>query len=487
MKNIFRLMVLWLALGAVGVKAQTDTTLRDFEKEFMDFKKSIRQDFDHFKSENDSVFYTFLKESWQTFRLFKDHPGTAPKPEVQPELKDKKRAGLKIKPLIKKSISVSPAEPLFAKKPVPFETKEDLESENYTSFDFFGEDIKIPKKAVPKTSKEGAMNRKVADFFKQSSADDALLRTVAFLENNAYEKRLNGWGYLNMVYQASKVLYHNRQDRIMFVWFALLQSGFDVRLGYDDRDVYLMAHYDVPVYFSAYFELKGKKYYIVLFDGQQELDKQVSSYKADYPGKQKPVTLAIDRNLVLAVEKDTRTLDFLGEKVKIACNKNLIDFYQTYPVCDLSVYFPVSLSPVALKSLDEFMQPHLAGKDALQKLNFLLKFVQYAIRYKTDEQQFGTEKYFFAEETLFYPYADCEDRVVLLSQLVKRYLDVPGLALLYDGHVSYAVNLEGQRQDGAFVKYEGKRYYIADPTYIGAEVGMMMDHYKNEVPEIIAL
>ena len=42
--------------------------------------------------------------------------------------------------------------------------------------------------------------------------------------------------------------------------------------------------------------------------------------------------------------------------------------------------------------------------------NILLSFVQQAFDYKTDQDAYGAEKYMFADELLFYPFADCEGR-----------------------------------------------------------------------------
>ena len=52
-------------------------------------------------------------------------------------------------------------------------------------------------------------------------------------------------------------------------------------------------------------------------------------------------------------------------------------------------------------------------------VNRLLRFVQTAFEYKTDEDQFNTENYLFPLETLHYPYSDCEDRSALCQIVAK--------------------------------------------------------------------
>ena len=118
----------------------------------------------------------------------------------------------------------------------------------------------------------------------------------------------------------------------------------------------------------------------------------------------------------------------------------------------------------------------------------MLNFVQTAFDYKTDEQQFGYEKYFYPEEVIAYPYSDCEDRSALFAWLVTEYTDAEVVGLQYEGHLATAVcfgndvNISGDR-----FLYAGKRYYVCDPTYINASIGMTMPQFKNVTPEIIKM
>ena len=64
--------------------AQEEKPKNDYQKSFDDFNNSIKQDFDSFKSKNDSIFYEFLEQSWSTFELFRDARPSLPKPIVQP-------------------------------------------------------------------------------------------------------------------------------------------------------------------------------------------------------------------------------------------------------------------------------------------------------------------------------------------------------------------------------------------------------------------
>jgi hypothetical protein len=108
----------------------------------------------------------------------------------------------------------------------------------------------------------------------------------------------------------------------------------------------------------------------------------------------------------------------------------------------------------------------------------ILRFVQTSFKYKTDDEQFTYEKVFFPEETLYYPYSDCEDRSIMFSYLVETLLDLDVVAVKYDGHLSTAVNFSTKIKGSGFT-YKNKKYTIADPTYINANIGRIMPKYIN--------
>ena len=116
----------------------------------------------------------------------------------------------------------------------------------------------------------------------------------------------------------------------------------------------------------------------------------------------------------------------------------------------------------------------------------LLRFVQTAFEYQTDDEQFGREKYLIPDETLYYGICDCEDRSILFAHLVRKLVGLPVVGLDYPGHIATAVQFS-QRLPGAYVNYEGEDYLICDPTYINADIGMVMPQFKDTPPVLIGL
>jgi hypothetical protein len=172
---------------------------------------------------------------------------------------------------------------------------------------------------------------------------------------------------------------------------------------------------------------------------------------------------------------------------RVPIDRRVIAFMDTYPVTDLQWYFLAATSDGTRTSLARELRAATTGMNEDEALNLLLRFAQTAFAYKTDEDQFGREKYMFVEETLSYPYSDCEDRAVLYAWLVREVLGGEVVGLSYPGHVATAVRVRNMKPGAATVDYEGKRYVVADPTYIGADVGMAMPTYAHVRPDIVRI
>lgn len=106
--------------------------------------------------------------------------------------------------------------------------------------------------------------------------------------------------------------------------------------------------------------------------------------------------------------------------------------------------------------------------------------------YEYDDKVWGGDRAFFADETLYYPYCDCEDQSILFSRLVRDLLGLEVVLVYYPGHLATAVQFT-ENITGDYVAMNGKRYVICDPTYIGAPVGATMPEMDNAKAKIILL
>ena len=122
----------------------------------------------------------------------------------------------------------------------------------------------------------------------------------------------------------------------------------------------------------------------------------------------------------------------------------------------------------------------------LDAVNRLLNFVQTAFVYEYDDKVWGHDRAFFADETLYYPYCDCEDRSILFSRIVRDLLGLEVVLIYYPGHLATAVKFN-QQVSGDYIQMNGKRYVVCDPTFIGAPVGATMTNMDNSKAKVILL
>ena len=91
-------------------------------------------------------------------------------------------------------------------------------------------------------------------------------------------------------------------------------------------------------------------------------------------------------------------------------------------------------------------------------------------KYEYDDNVWGHDRAFFGEESLFYPFCDCEDRSILLSHLVRDLVGLDVVLVYYPGHLAMAVDFK-EDVDGEYYMYDNRKFVVCDPTYIGASVG----------------
>lgn len=98
----------------------------------------------------------------------------------------------------------------------------------------------------------------------------------------------------------------------------------------------------------------------------------------------------------------------------------------------------------------------------------------------------GQDRAFFAEETLYYPYCDCEDRSILFSRLVRDLVGLDVALVYYPGHLATAVRFN-EAVEGEGLIINGDKFIVCDPTYIGAPVGVQMPDLEYDKTQAIVL
>ncbi len=458
--------------------------------EYADYLQSQSESFQSYKDERDSEFMGFLKEQWAEFKV---HQGlkrdTKPKPKKLPVAKP-----LKSEPvLIEKSKPVKKIvipEYVSTKKdviiPEPKETKPvavnirfySADLKLYGAFDFPG-DINRP------------VNKKlIMDFWDTMSKVDY---DSILSQSMTYKKtlKLNDWGYHHLLNRfGMKIFSMDKNMANLFVWFMSSKSGYESRIGYDQTHIYLLMPSRNRLYGVPFLTLKSRKYYSISFDAKPVKFKSLFTYKGKYPKADKLMDYRILTSPELNKTMKNRVLKFKYRQKNYAVptqyNKNLVNFYKYYPQTNIKVYFDALISQETQYALIKSLKPVVQNKTEAEAVNILLRFVQKAFKYKTDDVQFGREKYLLPEETLFYPFSDCEDRSIFFAFLVKKLVGLDVVGLDYPGHIATAVKFSNNFP-GDYVVRNNKKYMVCDPTYINSRLGMAMPKFKKVKPEIVRI
>ena len=151
-----------------------------------------------------------------------------------------------------------------------------------------------------------------------------------------------------------------------------------------------------------------------------------------------------------------------------------------------AMYAMTPISNEVKASLYPTLESKLQGLSEADAANRLLNFVQTAFEYEYDEVVWGGERALFAEESLHYPYCDCEDRSILYSHLVRDLLGLKVALVYYPGHLATAVCFNEEVQ-GDYLSIDNHRFIICDPTYINAPIGANMPGLECDKIEVIVL
>ncbi len=488
----FILLLLALAVHGQSVnelKKQSEKDMQQMRSRQDQLMTQMQQGFDAFVKKADKDFANFLKQNWQDFEVFRSkkeplQPKPVVLPHFQPEQKPAKHKGQEIIPLAPASKNTE-INPPTETPPVPVIPKATISGERRIRFDFYGKPVSEPydpkmQQLFPRRYDQRTMGKWWMQYSRTNYGPlvKGLLQTKQHLA-------LNDWGYFQLVKQAARSLVPgNRQHALLFSWFIMIHSGYDMKIASSGGTLHLLFPSVQEVYERKYLKIQDRTYY---FD-QPATVNTFQTYDYVFPGATRRINFRMTHEPLLGGDVSRRKISFTyqGHRygAQVVSETENIRFLQHYPTTALQVYFHGLLPEASRQSLVTALSPILKNMDKSEKLDFLLHFVQSGFAYETDQQQFGREKFFFPEEMLYYKASDCEDRAVFFSWLVHYFLHLKVIGLVYPDHVATAVALPGETM-GDYVMFLGQKYIVADPTYIGAPVGMAMPRYARMKTSVI--
>jgi len=458
--------------------------------EYEAWLKKEQQQFASYKKSHDEAFSDAIKKEWEAFEAqYTLNPYETPKPVELPRLEEESKLDI---PLLENSllakVKISPPniEKTFPKTPLPFIKKEHA-SFKEISVDFYSHKISVSYNPhigflLTSVSKEA-----IAGFWERFSKVDHqhLIKQIQFIVEHY---GLNDWATYLLVHKIGMQIYQLDNMANLFTWYVLTQMNYDVKIGYSKQTVYLLAHMQHELFQVSFLTLQGNKYYVLHPKGSIRTLEPIYTYNAQHQKAQTALSFEFKKPLLFNTHYANKALHFKYNNqvytIESQYSTDLVEFYKTFPQSDYPIYFNANNSSFLHQSLLLSLKPLLENQSEVEAVNMLLRFVQTAFAYQTDKEQFNYEKVFFPEETLFYPYSDCEDRTILFAFLVKHLLNLNVIALRYKDHMTAAVEFSTQPKLDGFV-HKNRYYTFADPTYVNANIGMRMPKYQHQRFDII--
>lgn len=462
--------------------------INDFRAEYEKFQKQARQEYDDFRDECNKTYAEFIKFAWSEHQK---------------------------QPAIRRPISVAPIEPLPYEdtitimddqlpydgiipvpqpnpqpKPVAPIHEIDGADVDYFSFSFYGVKCRVRL--------SDSYRKMFKDLSPESISDMWLWYSSGMFDNVIYDclelrsrYRLCDYAYLCMLDKMATSFWGGKSNEAsMLMAFVYCQSGYKMRLAIGDNSLVMLYASEHLIYDIPYFLDCNERYYPYAFTGDY-----CKMCKAGFDQEQ-PMSLIIDRPPMLG-DESTSQRSFVSNKginVKVSVNKNLVEFYNSYPTSEVddefmtrwAMYANTPLDSTARSYLYPSLKSQISGKSQLSQVELLLNFMHTAFKYERDNDVWGNDRAFFPDETLYYPSCDCEDRAILFSRIIRDILNLKTILVYYPNHLAVAVNFTDTVQ-GDHVVYAGEKYVVCDPTYINAPVGATMPGLDNSSAKVILL
>ncbi len=355
------------------------------------------------------------------------------------------------------------------------------------TFNFYDMEISLPRLELPLSELNELGNGTALKALNRTDFEE---KALPVLKQQVGQMQLPDYFVLELVAHYARALMPTASAtaRTNFMHFVLLLSGYDVRPAFEveSSTPVLLIPFKQQVYARSYLQ-ESQNYYIFTSDleklsSNESMRFRTPSFDASSFSQLHPLDLVIHQPLRVKGKSHTFALQQGGINVSGQVNETLMKMVLHYPQMPVPCYAQSVLNAEVRRQVEQQIKAQIGQEGTLQNANKLLHFVQSAFEYATDDEQFGFEKPFFFEELLYYPQCDCEDRAVFYATLLRRVMGVSNHLIQFPGHECVAISLPKENPSGTYYESDNQRYYISDPTYIGANTGQCMPQYQNTAP-----
>ena len=443
----------------------------DEYKSFANFKKVQTKSFETYKNKDDSSFYKYLKKEFGAYKV-------SISPPLYPESKPKRLNYSKSTHIkaVGPKISIDIGAKAKKLKDIKIIKKDIL-------FDFYGTKVSFEMPDKIMDADYYPQNQKgISSFFNLATASD-YEGLISDIKKTTKDLNLNDWALYLLVSKISQEIFMESDNAKLMTWFVFSKLGYAVKIGLSNKHIVLLFYSKKTIYKTPNYTIEDKKYYSLQNYSNGSIERLFTHLK-NYPNAIKAFDLSMKILPKFTMAKKEKKLSFkqFGKNYNISYsyNQNMIDFMSTYPQANYEVFFNTPLDKETYISIASSLKKYLDGKKASEAMNFILSFIQKAFKYELDSQQFGREKIMFAEETLYYDKSDCEDRAILFANLIKELFHIPVIGVKYKDHMASAIYVP---MKGDKISTKNRKFVIADPSYINANIGMSIPKYKHVKPQ----
>ena len=458
------------------------------------FNKNRVNNFNDYRQKLNAEYVSKTREKWKDFNAFRGltPPDRDAKPVKPISMSDEEARREKQEKQLHIEGVVNPIRNNGTPSPIAPVQETPDDKQQYLNFSYLGTSLQVRKPQGGSFSLSGTSENAVADAW-EKLCDPRFNNMIIDCIKLRSSLRLCDWAYLMMLQSVgNSYCGASTNEATLLMAYLYSQSGYKMRLGQANGKLQMLYASQHNVYNTPYYNCDGEKFFAMSKNAGQI---QVSAAK--YPKEQSLSLWVANEPQVSFAASPVRMLTskrYPEMSVQVSENKNLLSFFNSYPTSEVGGNFMTRWAMYANTPICQNTQSELYSQlrkfidkySQLEAVERLLNWVQTAFVYEYDNVVWGDDRAFFPDETLYYPYCDCEDRSILFTRLVRDLLGLKCILIYYPGHLASVVCFT-DHVSGDYILVNGDKYIVCDPTYIGASVGYTMPDMDNASAKVIVL
>lgn len=477
--------------GATPSLTDNGDFLDSARAEYDSFLSDARDDYSSFRNKLNNEYANFLADSnWIPAKPSDAVPRLSQRDRsIMPDKPDATAPG----PLTIENV-VTPAPPPAQPRPkLPFLFDGQEQELQPLEIKLWGTPFSV---RVPRTDalKLNSVNpASVSKAWRQLSDSHPFDATLGDLLRLRQKHALCDWAFYCLVKEmANSLCGPQTPESALLTAYSMNQSGYATRLAFDSTSGKLLAMPGTQnlIFDQPYFQAADIKFYPF------EKTASVQMISADYPDV-RPLSMIVKNLPVLqhaaTASKELTAKHYPEIKLTYSCNPNLMDFFDSYPASSIpgnsrtkwAYYALAPLSAQISKEIYPRLATAIEGKSQIEAANILMDICE-SIPYAPDNEVWGYDRAFFADETLNYLKGDCEDHAILFTRLVRDLMKLETALVYFPNHLAAAVCFT-ESAPGHYIEHKGKRWTLCDPTIFYAGVGEIMNGCNPSEASLILL